>query len=62
MGRSRRPEYRSRHRPRRAAADTLHHHTLQRVTGAIGWPGLHEKAFNCQPGQPMAPLKRCRVW
>jgi len=33
-----------------------------RVNGLVANFVEFEKAFSCKPGQPMAPVKRCRVW
>jgi endothelin-converting enzyme/putative endopeptidase len=33
-----------------------------RVNGLVANFAEFEKAFACKPGQPMAPVKRCRVW
>jgi putative endopeptidase len=33
-----------------------------RVNGlVVNFPEF-EQAFACKPGQPMAPVKRCKVW
>jgi endothelin-converting enzyme/putative endopeptidase len=33
-----------------------------RVNGLVANFKEFEQAFSCKPGQPMAPVKRCRVW
>ena len=33
-----------------------------RVNGLVVNMPEFEQAFSCKPGQPMAPVKRCRVW
>jgi putative endopeptidase len=33
-----------------------------RVNGVVVNMPEFEQAFSCKPGQPMAPVKRCRVW
>ena len=33
-----------------------------RVNGLVANFKEFETAFHCTPGQPMAPVKRCRVW
>jgi len=44
------------------AATDPHSPNRYRVNGLVANFVEFEKAFNCKPGQPMAPLKRCRVW
>ena len=33
-----------------------------RVNGLVANFKEFETAFSCKPGQPMAPVNRCRVW
>jgi putative endopeptidase len=44
------------------AATDPHSPNKYRVNGLVSNFVEFEKAFNCKPGQPMAPVKRCRVW
>ena len=45
-----------------SAATDPHSPGKYRVNGVVINMPEFEKAFNCKPGQPMAPVKRCRVW
>ncbi len=45
----------------RAATDP-HSPPKYRVNGLVANFKEFETAFQCKPGQPMAPVKRCRVW
>ena len=45
----------------RAATDP-HSPPKYRVNGLVANFKEFETAFSCKPGQPMAPVKRCRVW
>jgi endothelin-converting enzyme/putative endopeptidase len=40
----------------------LHSPAIYRVNGLVANMPEFERAFSCKPGQPMAPVKRCRVW
>jgi endothelin-converting enzyme/putative endopeptidase len=44
------------------AATDPHSPNRYRVNGLVANFAEFEKAFSCKPGQPMAPVKRCRVW
>jgi len=45
-----------------SAATDPHSPGKYRVNGVVINMPEFEKAFNCKPGQPMAAVKRCRVW
>ena len=45
-----------------SAATDPHSPGKYRVNGVVINMPQFEKAFNCKPGQPMAAVKRCRVW
>ncbi len=45
-----------------SAATDPHSPGKYRVNGVVINMPQFEQAFNCKPGQPMAAVKRCRVW
>jgi putative endopeptidase len=44
------------------AATDVHSPARYRVNGLVANFKEFEQAFSCKPGQPMAPVTRCRVW
>ena len=44
------------------AATDVHSPDRYRVNGLVANFKEFEQAFSCKPGQPMAPVDRCRVW
>ena len=44
------------------AATNPHSPNVYRVNGLVANFKEFETAFSCKPGQPMAPVNRCRVW
>ena len=52
-------------RPQEQRANAIsdsHSPPKYRVNGLVANFREFEQAFHCKPGQPMAPLRRCRVW